>query len=99
LVADLLNDEHAAAQGSGLSEGDWVTLGAREVDDLAVAVRHLRGTGAVSTIGLWGRSMGAVTALLYAQRDPSIAGVVRHWTGYEEVPQGQGLDVGWGESC
>ena len=51
------------------------------MDDLAVAVRHLRGSGAVSTIGLWGRSMGAVTALLYAQRDPSIAGVVRRQTG------------------
>ena len=79
-----------AAQGSGLSDGDWVTLGAREVDDLAAVVRHLRGGGAVSTIGLWGRSMGAVTALLYAQRDPSIAGVVCHWTGYEEV-EVQGL--------
>ena len=64
-------------QGSGLSDGDWVTLGAREVDDLAVAVAHLRTLEYVSTIGLWGRSMGAVTALLYAQKDPSIAGVVR----------------------
>ncbi len=61
-----------------MSDGDWVTLGAREVDDLAVAVAHLRTLEHVSTIGLWGRSMGAVTALLYAQRDPSIAGVVRN---------------------
>lgn len=30
----------------------------------------------VSSIGLWGRSMGAVTALLYAVRDASIAGIV-----------------------
>jgi len=30
----------------------------------------------VSTIGLWGRSMGAVTALMHADRDPSIAGLV-----------------------
>ncbi len=60
-----------------MSDGEWVTLGAREVDDLAVAVAHLRTLEHVSTIGLWGRSMGAVTALLYARRDPSIAGVVR----------------------
>ena len=60
-----------------MSDGEWVTLGAREVDDLAVAVAHLRTLEHVSTIGLWGRSMGAVTALLYAQKDPSIAGVVR----------------------
>ena len=59
-----------------MSDGEWVTLGAREVDDLAAAVAHLRTLEYVSTIGLWGRSMGAVTALLYAQRDPSIAGVV-----------------------
>jgi len=30
----------------------------------------------VSTIGLWGRSMGAATALLHGDRDPSIAGMV-----------------------
>jgi len=30
----------------------------------------------VSTLGLWGRSMGAVTALLYGQRNPCIAGMV-----------------------
>ena len=65
------------AQGSGLSEGEWVTLGAHEVEDLAVAVAHVRERHPDSTVGLWGRSMGAVTALLYAQRDPSIAGVVR----------------------
>ena len=27
-------------------------------------------------IGLWGRSMGAATALLHGHRDPSIAGMV-----------------------
>lgn len=64
-------------QGSGMSEGQYVTLGAREVDDLASAVEYLRDEGSTSTIALWGRSMGAVTALLYSQRDPSIAGMVR----------------------
>ncbi len=63
-------------QGSGQSDGKYVTLGWREQDDLALAIQHLRGLGTVSYIGLWGRSMGAVTALLYSQKDPSIAGVV-----------------------
>lgn len=63
-------------QGSGLSEGNWVTLGAHEVNDLETVVRHLRGAYPESAIGLWGRSMGAVTALMYSQQDPSIAGVV-----------------------
>ena len=63
-------------QGSGLSDGGWVTLGAHEVEDLEAAVQHLRSGGTTSSIGLWGRSMGAVTALSYAHRDPSIAGIV-----------------------
>ena len=53
-----------------------MTLGAREVEDVAAAVRYLRDEGAALTIGLWGRSMGSVAALLYAHRDPSIAGLV-----------------------
>lgn len=36
----------------------------------------MRKTNKVSTIGLWGRSMGAVTAIMYGDRDPSIAGMV-----------------------
>jgi pimeloyl-ACP methyl ester carboxylesterase len=63
-------------QGSGLSDGKWVTLGAHEVEDLGVVVQHLREQGGVSSVGLWGRSMGAVTALLYSHTDHNIAGMV-----------------------
>jgi pimeloyl-ACP methyl ester carboxylesterase len=52
--------------GSGLSEGDYVTLGLNESRDVLAVVRELRARG-VSEIVLWGRSMGAVTALLFAQ--------------------------------
>ncbi|XP_024193961.1 uncharacterized protein LOC112197487 isoform X1 [Rosa chinensis] len=62
--------------GSGLSGGDHVTLGWNEKDDLKTVVDYLRADGNVSLIGLWGRSMGAVTSLLYGAEDPSIAGVV-----------------------
>jgi len=62
--------------GSGKSEGDWVSLGAYEKDDLMVVIEHLRSTGTTSTIALWGRSMGAATSLLHGERDPSIAGMV-----------------------
>ena len=54
-----------------------MTLGALEVDDLEVAVTHLRAKHPESAVALWGRSMGAVTCLLYGHRDPSIAGMVR----------------------
>ena len=59
--------------GSGKSEGEYVSLGYFEREDLACVVHHLRSTGNVSSIALWGRSMGAATALMYGERDPSIA--------------------------
>ena len=62
--------------GSGLSDGDIVTLGARESGDLDTVVSFLRIQGRTSHIAVWGRSMGAVTAALYARTNLSIAGVV-----------------------
>lgn len=62
--------------GSGKSEGEYVSLGFFEKDDLKCVIEHLRGTEKVSTIALWGRSMGAATALLHGERDPSIAAMV-----------------------
>lgn len=43
--------------GSGLSEGEYVTLGAREVLDVEAIVHHLREQGRTSKIGIWGQSM------------------------------------------
>lgn len=60
----------------GLSEGEFISLGWFERDDVACIVEYLRANRHVSTIGLWGRSMGAVTALLHGDRDPSIGGMV-----------------------
>ncbi|KHN14394.1 Hypothetical protein glysoja_012432 [Glycine soja] len=62
--------------GSGLSDGEHVSLGWHEKDDLKMVVSHLKSNKLVSHIGLWGRSMGAVTSLLYGAEDPSIAGMV-----------------------
>jgi len=62
--------------GCGLSEGEYISLGWHEKDDLETVISHLRATGSVSTIGLWGRSMGAVTALMHVERDPTVAGMV-----------------------
>ena len=60
--------------GSGKSEGKYVSLGYYEKDDLRVVVDHLRGSGTVSTIAVWGRSMGAVTGILYQEQDLSLVG-------------------------
>ena len=62
--------------GCGKSEGEYISLGWYERDDVECVVNYLRSTERVATIGLWGRSMGAVTAIMYGDRDPSIAGLV-----------------------
>lgn len=62
--------------GSGWSEGEFISLGYHEQQDLRVVLDHLRTCSFVSSIGLWGRSMGAVTAILRASEDPSIAACV-----------------------
>lgn len=62
--------------GSGRSDGDYVSLGWYEKDDLKTVVSYLRSQKSVSSIGLWGQSMGAVTCLMYAASDPSIAGIL-----------------------
>lgn len=59
--------------GSGKSDGDYVSLGFYEREDLMCVIAHLRATNVVSTIALWGRSMGAATAIMHGDRDPSIA--------------------------
>ena len=62
--------------GSGLSEGDYVSLGNYEKQDVGTIVEYLWSTKRVSRIGLWGRSMGAATSIMYASIDQSIAGIV-----------------------
>lgn len=63
--------------GSGNSGGEFVSLGHFERDDVAAIVDDLRKRRLVGRIALWGRSMGASTALLYAStRDPHTAAVV-----------------------
>ena len=62
--------------GCGHSEGEYISLGWHEQDDVECIVNFLRKSNKVSTIGLWGRSMGAVTALMYGSKDLSIAGLV-----------------------
>lgn len=52
--------------GSGKSEGEFITLGWNERQDTWDLIKYLKATGTVSDVFLWGRSMGAVTALLLA---------------------------------
>ena len=56
--------------GCGLSDGEYISLGWWETRDLDVVLRYLAAMPRVSSTAVWGRSMGAVTALLYASTKP-----------------------------
>eukprot|EP00441_Pelagodinium_beii_P046906 CAMPEP_0197621904 /NCGR_PEP_ID=MMETSP1338-20131121/2330_1 /TAXON_ID=43686 ORGANISM="Pelagodinium beii, Strain RCC1491" /NCGR_SAMPLE_ID=MMETSP1338 /ASSEMBLY_ACC=CAM_ASM_000754 /LENGTH=485 /DNA_ID=CAMNT_0043191479 /DNA_START=65 /DNA_END=1519 /DNA_ORIENTATION=+ len=55
--------------GSGNSEGEYVTLGRHEEEDILTVMNYLLSEASVSSIGLWGKSMGAVAALFRTSKD------------------------------
>jgi len=57
--------------GCGKSEGEYISLGYYEKEDVHSVVEFLQKSKKVSKIALWGRSMGAVTAIMYARKHPS----------------------------
>ena len=59
----------------GRSEGEYISLGWYEILDVKCVINYLRNSHKVGPIGLWGRSMGAVTSIMYGSKDPSIAGL------------------------
>ena len=61
--------------GCGHSEGEYISLGWYETLDVECIINFLRNSNKVSTIGLWGRSMGAVTSIMYASKDHTIGGI------------------------
>jgi hypothetical protein len=54
--------------GSGNSDGEYISLGWWERDDVEAIAAHLRASGTVSHVCGWGRSMGAATCLMYSAR-------------------------------
>ena len=61
--------------GCGHSEGEYISLGYNESYDVGVIVNFLENLPGVGSIGIWGRSMGASTALIYAHRDKRIKAI------------------------
>ena len=57
--------------GCGKSEGDYISLGYYEKEDVHCVIEYLLKSKKVSKIGLWGRSMGAVTAIMYTAEHPN----------------------------
>lgn len=58
--------------GSGLSEGEYISLGYHEQNDVKVVLDFVEKIPGVGRICLWGRSMGAATTLMYSHRDERV---------------------------
>ena len=63
-------------QGSGMSEGDYISLGYHEKHQVKNIVDFVEKYPGVGKIGLWGRSMGAATSLIYTSMDKRIKATV-----------------------
>jgi pimeloyl-ACP methyl ester carboxylesterase len=61
--------------GCGLSEGEYISLGWHEKDDVKIIVDFVEKLPGVSKVGLWGRSMGAATSLLFTHSDERVSAV------------------------
>ena len=55
--------------GCGKSEGEYISLGYYEKEDVSSIVDFVEKFPGVGKIGIWGRSMGAATALMYSYQD------------------------------
>ena len=62
--------------GSGQSEGKYISLGYHEKKQVKNVVDFLERLPGVGNIGIWGRSMGAATTLLYTPTDKRIKCIV-----------------------
>ena len=61
--------------GCGLSEGEYISLGYHEKNDVKIIIDFIEKIPGVGKIGIWGRSMGAATTLLYTYKDPRISAI------------------------
>ena len=75
-VAFLIDAGYGVLQiGSRACAGEEVTLGGREVDEAVAALRWLESRPEVSGVGIFGFSMGGVTAIRAAAQDPGFGAV------------------------
>jgi len=61
--------------GCGLSEGEYISLGYHESHDVGIIINFLEKIQGVGRIGIWGRSMGAATTMIYAHRDMRVKAI------------------------
>ena len=61
--------------GCGLSGGEYISLGYHESDDVKVIIDFIENLPGTGRIGLWGRSMGAATTMIYSHRDKRVKAI------------------------
>ena len=61
--------------GCGLSGGEYISLGYHEKNDVKILMDFIDKIPGVGNIGIWGRSMGAATTLLYTYTDPRVKAI------------------------
>ena len=62
-------------RGQGLSQGNRISAGLYETDDVLSAIKYLRQRGNTGAVGIMGFSMGAATGLIAAGESDQIKGV------------------------
>ncbi|KAK2954579.1 putative serine protease family [Blattamonas nauphoetae] len=62
--------------GCGISQGDFISLGYNEIHDLDAVIDYIKHQYHFRKIVIWGRSMGASTALIYGAGHPDICGLI-----------------------
>ena len=72
--------------GCGLSEGEYITLGLKERDDVQTVLKALQTKYGLRYFFLYGRSMGAVSALLYSHK--FVCGGDGYISGYDDPARG-----------
>jgi pimeloyl-ACP methyl ester carboxylesterase len=73
--------------GCGNSEGEYVTLGHKEKDDLQSVIEYLFEHKRVSSISLWGRSMGAATSMFYLKENPGTVNAMVLDSGFSQLTE------------
>lgn len=56
--------------GCGKSQGNFITYGINESEDLEILVDYLKDNFDINNFSFWGRSLGAVSALFYSEKHP-----------------------------
>lgn len=62
--------------GCGNAQGPYISLGYYEQQDLGLVIKYLVELPEISQIALWGRSMGAVSALLYLSSNDGVTAAI-----------------------